>query len=83
MTVKEKRRVDRQPPNSLKRDLNQAQLIALSNLEKFGWDLKFVRRPTLERAIPFVFDYDRKHYAILKIDGTLDETSRLSVRRSP
>jgi hypothetical protein len=64
----------------LRDELNHTQLIALNNLEKFGCDLKFIRRPFPGRAIPYVFDSDRKRYFILKGDGNLDENPQLHIR---
>jgi hypothetical protein len=81
--AREERRVDRTLLGSLKSELNDAQLIALGSLEKFGWDLKFVRRPMPGRPIPFVFDADRRRFAVLRMDGSLDENARLEIRRHP
>lgn len=77
----QRRRTEGRPPSALRRTLNQDQLLALIDLEKFGWELKFIRRPMFEQPVPVVFDSDRKHYAVLKPDGTLDETPGFDIRR--
>ncbi|MEO6154117.1 MAG: hypothetical protein ABIP16_00095 [Thermomonas sp.] len=60
--------------------LNVAQLQTLSDLERFGWELKFVRRPIFQPSIPVVFDGDRKTFAILEADGTLNENPPFEIR---
>lgn len=81
MTVRERRKTEGKPAIALKRDLNQDQILALSELEKFGWELKFIRRPMFQQPVPVVFDSDRKHFAVLNADGTLDETPGFDIRK--
>jgi hypothetical protein len=66
----------------LRTELNDAQLETLSELERFGWQLKFVRRPLFQPSVPVVFDGDRKHYAVLERDGTLNEHPAFTIRES-
>ena len=63
------------------KQLNEDQRIALADLEKFGWELKFIRRPMFQQPIPVVFDSSRQHYAVLNTDGTLDEDPGFDIRR--
>ena len=63
------------------RDLNQDQQFALAELEKYGWELKFIRRPMFQKPIPVVFDSDRKTYAVLLPDGTLDQKPGFDIRK--
>jgi hypothetical protein len=77
----ERRRIDGRPPSALRRSLNENQLLTLIDLEKLGWELKFIRRPMFDELYPVVFDPDRKHYAVLKPDGTLDESPGFEIRR--
>lgn len=75
------RRLDMaRPVRAMERDLNQEQLITLRGLERYGWELKFVRRPPFKPSIPIVFDSDRKKFAVLKDDGTLDENPGFNIR---
>jgi len=72
------------PPDlvtALKRELNADQRMALVELEKFGWELKFIRRPMFQQPVPVVFDSDRKNYAVLNADGTLDENPGFDIRK--
>lgn len=60
--------------------LNAAQRETLAELERFGWELKFIRRPLFREPIPVVFDGDRKRHALLKPDGTLDDDPGFDLR---
>lgn len=66
----------------LRIDLNPAQSETLAALERFGWELKFVRRPLFQPSIPVVFDGDRKTFAILETDGKLNEHPPFEIRSS-
>lgn len=81
MDVRERRKLEGRPSPGLKRELNEDQRIALADLEKFGWELKFIRRPMFQQPIPVVFDSSRQHYAVLNTDGTLDEDPGFDIRR--
>ena len=65
---------------ALERDLTFDQLVTLRDLERFGWELKFVRRPPFQNPIPVIFDPERKHYAVILPDGSLDEAESLNIR---
>jgi len=79
--VQERRKIDSKATIVLRRDLNQDQQIALAELEKYGWELKFIRRPMFQQPIPVVFDSDRKTYAVLLHDGTLDQNPGFDIRK--
>ena len=74
------RRAEQARGSALKRELNEEQLITLNELERFGWELKFVRRPPFQPSIPVVFDADRKTWAVLMPDGTLNENPGFKIR---
>ena len=77
---KERRRSLTPQQVALRRELNEAQILTLAGLENFGWELKFVRRPLFQAAVPVVFDSDRKQYAVLELDGTLNENPGFKIR---
>ena len=78
---KERRSGQRELSSVLKRQLNDAQLLTLRGLEGFGWELKFIRRPMFQQPIPVVFDSDRRTYAVLLPDGTLDQNPGFDIRK--
>ena len=77
----ERRRKMAPGPRAVRYELNEDQLAAIADLEKYGWELKFVRHSETGQVVPVVFDSDRKRYAILKPDGSIDENTRFDVRK--
>lgn len=80
MPENERRRLAQQATRALEKGLNEDQLDTLRGLERFGWELKFVRRPPFKDPIPVVFDGDRKKFAILEPNGTLNEKPSFDIR---
>ncbi|WP_052107851.1 hypothetical protein [Aerolutibacter daejeonensis] len=66
---------------ALRAQLNEAQLQTLSELERFGWEIRFVRRPLFQDAIPVVVDGDRKSFAVLTPEGELDKSPGFNFRQ--
>ena len=75
----ERRRAERERSAVLKQQLNDAQLATLNTLERFGWEIKFIRR-TATGKVPVLFDPDTRKYAVLGESGELDESPSLSFR---
>lgn len=70
-------------PEQLRAQLNESQLRMLRELECFGWELRFVRRPPFVQPIPVLFAGDESRaddYITLRFDGSLDEQSPLDIR---
>jgi hypothetical protein len=55
-------------------------LVTLTELEHFGWELKFIRRKPFQPPIPVVFDADRKRFAVLDEDGSLNLEPGFEIR---
>jgi hypothetical protein len=72
--------VEKEPGSVMKRQLNEDQRLTLAELESFGWELKFIRRPLFQTSVPVVFDSDRKTFAVLEPDGTLNENPGFDIR---
>ena len=77
---RERRRDDPGERAKLRAELNEDQRIALSDLERFGWELKFIRHPLFLEIVPVVFDPDRQHFAVIRADGSLDENPGFAIR---
>lgn len=77
---RERRKEDPGERAKLRAELNEDQRIALSDLERFGWELKFIRHPMFQDIVPIVFDPDRHHFAVIRTDGTLDEHPGFEIR---
>lgn len=78
----ERRKSQRELSSVLKRELNEAQLSTLQGLEQFGWELKFVRRKPFQPPVAVIFDGDRKNFAVLEIDGSLNENPGFEIRQA-
>lgn len=80
MYGRERRRQQHDDPAALRAGLTPAQLHALETLEQFRWTLKFVRRPMFQDPVPVVVDRDGKRHAVLRADGSLDESPGFRIR---
>ena len=80
MAQAERRTGTHKSGRELRNELNDAQLETLNELERFGWQLKFIRRPMFQPSIPVVFDGDRKTFGVLEADGTLNEHPPFTIR---
>ena len=80
MTQKERRNQDSVVPDVLKQELNPEQRETLGELEKFGWELRFVRHDPEQRPVPVIFDAEREKFAVLDSEGHLDENAFINIR---
>lgn len=80
MIDRERRQYRAETGADLRAQLNEEQLLTLRDLERFGWELKFIRRPPFQDPIPVVFDADRKSFSVLKRDGTLENDPDIRIR---
>ncbi len=81
-TGKERRKDTQRSRREMRDELNEAQRQTMAELERFGWELKFIRRPIFQPSIPVLFDGDRKTFAILEPDGTLNEHPPFDIRHA-
>ena len=80
MTISnERRHTETERSAALKRQLNDAQLATLNTLERFGWEIKFIRR-TPTGTLPVLFDPDTRKYAVLNDAGELNENHGITFR---
>ena len=77
--AQDRRRAEKERSAVLKLQLNDAQLATLVTLERFGWEIKFIRR-TPEGKVAVLFDPDVRKYAVLGDDGELDESPGITFR---
>jgi hypothetical protein len=77
----EKRKSSKQVPEDLMRLLNQLQILALRQIEQFGWSLEFVRRPMFENPIAVVMDGRGARIGVLEEDGRINMEPDIEVRK--
>ena len=79
--MESERRKERKPmPEALKSELNEEQRETLGELEKFGWELRFVRHDPEQRPVPVIFDAEHDKFAVLDEDGKLDDEAFINIR---
>ena len=69
---KERRKSEWPIPDIIEDVLTEMQLIALREIEAFGWKLRFVRRPPFQAAVPVVFRGEGDQIAVLEENGRLN-----------
>ena len=78
--LEDKRSHDAVSTASLRAQLNEDQRYALMELERFGWELKFIRHPMFQDPVPVVFDGERSSFGVLRVDGSLDDAPGFDIR---
>jgi len=79
--VKDERRSKMQPiPPDYQSMLNAEQKHALRNVENFGWELAFVRRPLFQEPVFIIFSPDHHRYAVVEDDGEINRRPDIAVR---
>ena len=80
MTESERRKERKPMPEALKSELNSEQRETLGELEKFGWELRFVRHDPEQRPVPVIFDAEHDKFAVLDEEGKLDDQAFIDIR---
>lgn len=67
-------------PQGVENYLSPEQIRGLHQLESFGWELAFVRRPLFLEAVAVVVNASQQSHAILDRNGELDFNGGLVLR---
>ena len=79
--VETEKRRDADPiPENLEDWLSQDQLDALKQLENFGWQLQYIRRPAFQDPIVIIYCRDNNKFGILEKDGKIDTDPDIVIR---
>ena len=76
----EKRTGIKPVPDDVISFMNEEQLIAYHSLERFGWYIKFIRRPMFQRPVCVMSNPDGTVNAVLEDDGTINESPDIIIR---
>ena len=60
--------------------LNELQILALRQMESFGWRLQFIRRPLFQDPVVVVTDGEGVKIGILEEDGRINMAPDIKVR---
>ncbi|PWB58412.1 MAG: hypothetical protein C3F18_02365 [Nitrosomonadales bacterium] len=77
----ENRGASKPVPDNLNQVLNELQMMALRRIESFGWELRFVRRPSLKQPIPVVSNAEGTTIGVLEEDGRVNLEHDVRLRR--
>lgn len=67
------------PDNELKY-MNHDQIVSYRSVERFGWYIKFIRRPLFQRPVIVLSNPDGSILAVLEDDGTINENPDIVIR---
>lgn len=67
-------------PDNLLRFMNDEQMSAFRGLERFGWYIKFIRRPLFQRPVCVLSNPEGTVTAVLEDDGTINENPDITIR---
>ncbi len=79
--TEERRRDEKPVPDNLSKYLNGAQLQELHNVESFGWELMFVRRPLFQETVAVIIDAQGHIMGVLEEDGTINKEAEVILRK--
>jgi len=68
----DKRTGEKPIPDNIKDHLNADQLARLTTIERFGWTLKYIRRPLFMDCVVVVMSPDGSSIGVLEKDGRLN-----------
>lgn len=60
--------------------MNSDQIAAFRALERFGWYIKFIRRPLFQRPVCVLSSPDNSILAVLEDDGSINESPDIVIR---
>lgn len=80
--MEDERRQNKNPvPKNLSKYLNEAQIQELHQVESFGWELMFVRRPLFQEPVAVVVDSSGNIVGVLEKDGTINKEADIIIRK--
>ncbi|HBD13495.1 MAG TPA: hypothetical protein DCZ13_15205 [Porticoccaceae bacterium] len=76
----EKRRGVKPIPDNLADVLNGDQLASLRQMERFGWELRFIRRPLFQERTIVVYSPDGDKIGVMEEDGRINMNADITIR---
>ena len=80
MSTPERRHPVAQTMKQLRAKLNDAQLDMARELERFGWDLRFVRQRPFQPVVPVMYSCEET-FLLLREDWTVDDAPQIELRQ--
>ena len=76
----EKRMGAKPVPDRLEDVLNEMQMRALHQIEGFGWQLRFIRKPLFQEPVAVVLSAEGDKIGVLEEDGRINMAPDIKVR---
>ncbi len=67
-------------PEHVEKYLNEDQQAQLQTLERFGWNIKFIRRPLFQEPVVIVVNPSVNSIAVVENDGRLNQQPGIELR---
>ncbi len=77
---RERRNRSKPVPLNLDEFLNPDQSMSLRQMESFGWQIAFIRRPLFQEPVVVVANNDQSKYGVLELDGSINVDAMISMR---
>ncbi len=77
----DKRTGDSPVPSNIKDYLNTEQLEVLNKIESFGWNIKFIRRPSFQDPIVVITNTEGNSIGVLETDGRINLELDIDIRQ--
>lgn len=77
---KEKRKNEKPIPDNVLNYLNEDQQAKLRSIERFGWELSYIRRPLFQDPVVVAVNPNGKVIGTLELDGELNLKPAIETR---
>ena len=77
---REKRKGEPPIPVDFQDALSPDQIMTLRQIENFGWQVAFVRRPLFQEKVIVVTTSDNKRYGVIEETGELNLQAEIRIR---
>ena len=67
-------------PDELPDFLNDQQLLAYRGMERFGWYIKYIRRPLFQRQVCILSNPEGTVLAVLEDNGNINQQPDITIR---
>ncbi len=80
--MKREKRNDEAPiPADLEKTLSLEQMMTLRQIENFGWQVAFVRRPLFQESVVVVANSNNQKFGVLEDTGELNLQAEIRLRK--
>lgn len=78
---REKRKGEPPIPANFEQVLNLDQMMTLRQIENFGWQVAFIRRPLFQESVVVVANSNNRKFGVLEDTGELNLQAEIRLRK--